>query len=117
MKTPPTSSGTSSAMTPQERARARRLQKLYRITPAQYEKQLRKQGGVCKICGRSPKKVRLNVDHDHRAEKAGSLVVRGLLCGMCNRKILGVIERLKVDPQKIVDYLHDKPAFIDGKET
>jgi hypothetical protein len=116
MKTPPTSSGISKG-TPQERARARRLQKLYRITTDQYEKQLRKQGGVCKICGRSPKKVRLNVDHDHRAEKAGSLVVRGLLCGMCNRKILGVIERLKVNPQKIVDYMLDSPAFIDGKET
>jgi hypothetical protein len=116
MKTPPTSSGTSSA-TPQEKARARRLQKLYRISPDQYERMLKRQSGVCKICGRSPKKVRLNVDHDHKEEKAGRLVVRGLLCGMCNRKILGVIERLKVDPQKIVDYLHDKPAFIDGKET
>jgi hypothetical protein len=115
MKTPPTSSGTSSATTPQERARARRLQKLYRITPAQYERMLVSQKGKCKICGRVMK--RPNVDHDHAAEKQGKLVVRGLCCYICNHKILGFIERYKVPPEAIVAYLRSKPAFIDGKET
>jgi hypothetical protein len=117
MTTPQNSSGELRG-TPQEKARAKRLQKLYRITTDQYDQMFRAQKGKCKICGRPPKRVRLNVDHDHRQEKeAQRMVIRGLLCGMCNRKILGVIERLKVDPQKIVDYIRSKPVFIDGKET
>lgn len=71
----------------------------------EYEVLLERQAGVCAICGRRPKKIRLNVDHDHAAEKLGILKVRGLLCAMCNHRVLGIIERLKVDPQAIVDYL------------
>jgi hypothetical protein len=116
MKTPPTSSGISSA-TPQEKARARRLLKLYKISPEQADAMFAKQGNKCKICGRRPKKVRLNIDHDHEEAKRGRLVVRGGLCGICNHKILGMIERFKVSPEAIVAYLRSKPAFIDGKET
>jgi hypothetical protein len=117
MKTLPTSSGISSA-TPQERARARRLLKLYKISPEQADAMFASQGNKCKICGRRPKKVRLNIDHDHEAEKVrGVLIVRGGLCGICNHKILGMIERFKVSPEAIVAYIRSKPAFIDGKET
>jgi hypothetical protein len=103
--------------TPQERARERRLQKLYKISASQADAMFERQGNKCKICGRRPKKVRLNIDHDHEAEKTGLLVVRGALCGICNHKILGMIERYKVSPEAIVAYLRSKPAFIDGKET
>jgi hypothetical protein len=115
MKTPPTSSGISKG-TPQERARERRLLKLYKISPEQADAMFASQGNKCKICGRRPKKVRLNIDHDHAAEKQGKLVVRGGLCSICNHKILGMIERYKVPPEAIVKYLRDKPAFVDGKE-
>jgi len=91
-------------MTSSEKARARRMAK-YGLTIEKYEDILAAQNGVCKICGRPPKKQRLNVDHDHALEKKGLMFVRGLLCAMCNHKILGVIERYRVDPQKIVDYL------------
>jgi hypothetical protein len=103
--------------TPQERARERRLQKLYKISAAQADAMFERQGNKCKICGRTPKRVRLNIDHDHAAEKQGKLVVRGGLCSICNHKILGRIERYKVAPEAIVAYLRSKPAYIDGKET
>lgn len=67
-----------------ERIRANWL-KQYGITIAQYEKMLALQGGVCKICGRPPKTVRLAVDHDHKAPHR----VRGLLCRTCNHRLLG----------------------------
>jgi hypothetical protein len=102
--------------TPQERARERRLQKLYKISAAQADAMFERQGNKCKICGRTPKKQRLNIDHDHAAEKQGKLVVRGGLCSICNHKILGMIERYKVPPEAIVKYLRDKPVYIDGKE-
>lgn len=87
------------------KARAKRLAK-YGETLESYAARLKAQNGVCAICGRPPKNLPLNVDHDHELEKKhGVMFVRGLLCAICNHKILGVIERFRVPPQKIVDYL------------
>lgn len=50
------------------------------ITAAEYADLLERQGGVCAIC-RDPNRA-LDIDHDH-----GDGLVRGLLCGPCNRGI------------------------------
>lgn len=71
-------------MTASERARDARLLKKYGITGSQYELRLLNQGGACAICRRFPKTKRLCVDHDHKTGQ-----VRGLLCYMCNRKLIG----------------------------
>ncbi len=59
--------------------REKALQERYGISIADYETMLKAQKGGCWICGRPPKKRRLNIDHDH---KTG--IVRGLLCFSCN---------------------------------
>ncbi len=52
----------------------------YKLTLEDYEQMLRRQGGVCAICGQQQKSGhRLSVDHD---AKKGT--VRGLLCHSCN---------------------------------
>ena len=56
------------------------LVKKYGITEKQYDFMLCAQDGGCWICGSTPKKRRLHVDHNH---KTGA--VRGLLCMRCNR--------------------------------
>ncbi len=72
-------------MTPAERARDRRLKRLYGIDSATYRRMLAAQNGGCAICGRAPKAGQnLYVDHDH---KTGS--VRGALCFRCNHRLLG----------------------------
>jgi hypothetical protein len=81
----------------------------YGITVAEYDRLLAAQGGKCAVCDRPPKKIRLAVDHDHKG--SGRESVRGLLCGMCNRKIVGVIERFKVTPERIAAYLHAGRPF------
>ena len=49
----------------------------------QYKNILRKQNGVCAICGEpEPGHKRLSIDHDHTTNK-----VRGLLCSKCNPAI------------------------------
>jgi hypothetical protein len=59
------------------------LKALYGISLVQYEQLLEQQGGVCAICGRSPRgRPVLDVDHDHLTG-----IVRGLLCGNCNRAV------------------------------
>lgn len=98
-----------------DRAADQRLRKLYNgYTLDDYNKQFKKQNGGCWICGRHSKN-RLNLDHNHVSKRN-----RGLLCPMCNRKILGIIERLKVRPQKIVDYLKtfdpNNPLVLKGSD-
>lgn len=58
-------------------------------TPEQYEELLKIQNGVCAICGGPPQgkshgkyREHFDVDHDHITG-----VIRGLLCGYCNRGI------------------------------
>lgn len=66
-----------------ERARARRLMRKYRITPAQYDEMHRRQNGKCALCLRPPATRPLEVDHDHSNGR-----VRGLLCFHCNKYLL-----------------------------
>jgi predicted nucleic acid-binding Zn ribbon protein len=90
-----------------EVSRANRLQKSYGITVAQYDALLAHQGGGCGICGNKRRGKRFAVDHDH---KTGA--VRGILCSMCNHKLLGgahdSIERLL----SAVRYLQSPPALV-----
>lgn len=64
--------------------REKYLQKKYKISSADYEHMLVQQENRCAICRRLPKARRLSVDHDHKTGK-----VRGLLCYICNRKLIG----------------------------
>jgi len=74
--------------------------KKYGLTIEDYERIFKTQNGVCAICGNPPKKRALAVDHHHK-----TLIVRGLLCWTCNRTIMGAIDRLKINPMKIVEYM------------
>jgi hypothetical protein len=61
------------------------LRKKYGITEAIYFAMSKHGDHKCWICKREPKVERaLSVDHAH-----GSKQVRGLLCFMCNRKLIG----------------------------
>mgnify|MGYP001382640886 CR=1 FL=1 len=91
---------------PASAARARRLWKKYRITPEQYDKMVRRQGGVCAICKRAPKTKPLEVDHDHSSGK-----VRGLLDWHCNRYLLMPRHTPRV-LRRAADYLESK---FDGR--
>jgi hypothetical protein len=82
-----------------------RLRRTYGITAEQYEQMLAGQGGVCAICGTPPKSKRLHVDHDH---KTG--LVRGLLCWICNRKVLPAARDKSVVLRGAADYLDYPPA-------
>jgi hypothetical protein len=59
--------------------------KQFGLTVEQYDEMLRRQGGVCAVCGRPPKVRRLNVDHDHATDR-----VRCLACHLCNRNRIGM---------------------------
>ena len=70
---------------------------------AEYERRLAEQNGGCALCKRAPKPgKRHHVDHNHRT---GAL--RGLLCGPCNGKLLGRLERFghMVTLPMLIEYL------------
>jgi hypothetical protein len=54
----------------------------YGLTPEDYDAKLAEQGGVCAICGKSPTKRRLHIDHCHETGR-----IRGLLCTGCNTRL------------------------------
>lgn len=61
------------------------LKQKYGITPERYDAILAAQGGRCAVCKALPadaRGYRMHVDHDHQTG-----VVRGILCGPCNRGI------------------------------
>lgn len=78
----------------------------YGLTADEYELIKTQQGGVCAICRRhNGSSKALAVDHDHVTG-----IVRGLLCGMCNKNVLG---HLRDDPEAFMrgcDYLNNPPA-------
>ena len=62
------------------REKARYRERLYGLTHEQYVAMVKKQNGVCAICGRRSKGGRaLDVDHCHDTDR-----IRGLLCNGCN---------------------------------
>jgi len=89
--------------------RSERYQKKYGITIKQYNLMLKQQGGVCKLCKRPPKSVRLAVDHDHKSGR-----VRGLLCFQDNKFTIGR-RREEHAPllRRAADYLESK---FDGRK-
>ncbi len=83
----------------------RNLRLRFGMSTADYWALFDLQGGVCWICQRKPRSVRLAVDHDH---KTG--LVRGLLCSQCNHKLLGAAHD---DPERLwraLNYLVNPPA-------
>jgi hypothetical protein len=80
------------------------------MTVEQYDRMFKAQKGVCAICGRPPKTVRLAVDHNHKTGK-----VRGLLCFRCNFRIVRKwnVELLR----KILFYLETSEQVSTDKQT
>jgi hypothetical protein len=86
-------------------ARRARLDKIFSITPEEYDAILVAQGGGCGICGKPPKPgKRLAVDHDHQTG-----FVRGLLDFYCNKRVLGA--RNAAVLIRTAEYVTNPPAL------
>jgi hypothetical protein len=86
-----------------EAAYRRHLLRTFGMTTEQYQGMLKRQRGVCKLCGKDSEGKRLVVDHDH-----ASGVVRGLLCHKCNTA-LSTLEKDRKWITKAINYLKRKP--------
>lgn len=76
------------------------LMKNYGITSDDYDKMLKEQNNVCKVCnGPAMGKGRYHVDHCHKTGK-----IRGLLCHKCN-VALGMVQDNIEHLNKLIVYL------------
>lgn len=68
--------------------------KKYGLSEAEWRGFLKRQGGVCYVCGLTPQSLRLCIDHEHvrgwkkMPPEERRLYVRGLLCWSCNHYYL-----------------------------
>ncbi len=79
-----------------QRSHKNRLFREHDTSSAEYETQLKRQGGRCAICGRKDTRS-LSIDHDHShcpGEQSCRLCNRGLLCNDCNKKLSVVEDRV-----------------------
>lgn len=76
------------------------LSRRYLMTEQEYDLMVRKQQGLCGICGKPVKKLR--VDHNHKTGK-----VRGLLCDRCNVRLESIESHIW--RQNAEDYLMRHP--------
>lgn len=69
------------------------LRRTYQISLAEYESLAARYNGGCWICRKPPKPGKsLAVDHDHKLAKEAKCVrrsVRGILCFVCNKRLIG----------------------------
>lgn len=87
-------------------AHERRVQQVYGLPPGVYDRLYEFQGGKCYICRRATgERKRLAVDHDHSTG-----LVYGLLCGPCNRDVLGHSRRDVAYFMRCIQYLRNPPA-------
>lgn len=87
-------------------SRGKRLIARFGITLAEYTLVFAAQGGVCAICGNSPKKTKFPVDHNH---KTG--VIRGIPCKRCNHDLLGGAHDSIAILKRAIAYLENPPAI------
>lgn len=93
---------------------ARRLTyvaKQYNLTPDQYQALVDFSGGLCYGCWRNKGRC---VDHDHKCcpgKVSCGKCVRGLLCGPCNKGVLGHLRDEVRSLMRLVDYIEDPPAY------
>lgn len=84
----------------------KRIRETYGITSNQYYSLFKMQNKVCAICKKPSINRRLCVDHDHKTGK-----VRGLLCFLCNKSIIGNKATIDLLKSAIV-YLENPPFEI-----
>lgn len=97
-------------MTKQEKAKDKRLRKIYKKSLAEFNAQVAEQGGGCAICGRSFSEFIAFQDHFHgccarRLKEYCGRCNRGLLCFQCNRFLVGIVERMNLPVDKLFDYV------------
>lgn len=116
-------------MTTAERAKDRRLQAIYKTTLVEQDEKLAQQKWKCPLCGRpftGFNKFTAYQDHDHkccprRKKTFCGKCNRGLLCFVCNKWAIGLMEKFSAnkefptDFEKAIQYIKNWNEVITAK--
>ena len=93
-------------------SRNRRILETYGLTEAEYDALFAAQDGACAIC-KGTRTQKLSVDHCHRTG-----AIRGLLCRLCNGRLLTAARDSPVILRTAADYLESYPCDrVLGRRT
>ena len=115
--------GEPNQLSKSEIAKDKRLREIYNMPLEVQNEQRRKQKNACAICRRPFSQFQAYQDHDHkccprRLKRYCGKCNRSLLCYICNKKAVGIIEyliKLEIDPQKVVDYYKEWNVIIAAR--
>jgi hypothetical protein len=113
-------------MTSAERAKDKRLRDIYGCTLEAQNAERALQGNCCAICGRDFSKFTAFQDHEHgccprKLKKFCGKCNRGLICYLCNKWLVGVLERQARDIspielcQRVLVYLEKWNKILKGR--
>lgn len=110
-------------LTPEEKAKERRLMEIYKQTLAEHNAKRAAQKNACAICRRSFTQFQAYQDHDHaccprRLKKFCGKCNRDLLCFLCNKKAVGMVEywaKLGIPADKVLAYLAKWKPIIEER--
>lgn len=94
-----------------QRAAEARTQRVFDLSPAEYDAIYAAQGGRCIVCRRATgdrskgAKRRLAVEHHHRTG-----LIRGLACGRCNI-LIGILGDDPAEFERVAEYLRNPVAL------
>lgn len=104
--------GAPKELTSEEKAKARRLLAIYKMTLAEDAAKRGEQKNACAICRRSFSQFRSFQDHDHkccprRLKNFCGKCNRGILCYLCNKYAVGLLEwlvKVDIEFEKVAEY-------------
>lgn len=117
-------------LTTAEIARDRRLKSIYGMSLEDFNKKMEEQNSACVLCKRPFSQFQPYQDHDHKCCPPGRKVQRkycgkcnrGLLCFLCNKYAIGLMEKVntstskyQIDFVKAVAYLAEWTTVIKSK--
>jgi hypothetical protein len=113
-------------MTSKEKAKDARLRKVYTSSLEEHQQKIVDQGGGCAICGRAFPEFSAFQDHYHgccprRLKTYCGKCNRGVLCYLCNKYVMGVIEKMKMgddspfDVARLFAYITKWKAILTAK--
>jgi hypothetical protein len=110
-------------LTSGEKAKDRRLREIFNTTLEAQNEQRKEQHNACAICGRPFTQFQAYQDHDHdccpkKQRKYCGKCNRGLLCFLCNKKAVAIIEwmaKVGIDPRKVIAYIESWTEIIKAK--
>jgi hypothetical protein len=110
-------------MTSQERAKEKRLNLIYNQSLEEHNALRKSQLNACAICRRPFSQFQPYQDHDHaccprRQKRYCGKCNRGLLCFLCNKKVVAWIEyarKVGIDPKTAIKYIDDWTVVIRAR--